>query len=84
MRCLLLLICLAGCAAPLPVTRVVTITPQVPPELLTCAGSPDAPITSSQAVVAQYIVAVWQAGQDCRAHVAAIKAALAPQGTSPH
>jgi hypothetical protein len=34
------------------------------------------PAASSQAVVAQYIVALWQAGRDCRAHVAAIRQAL--------
>jgi hypothetical protein len=37
---------------------------------------------SSQAVVARYIVALWQAGQDCRAHVAA-KGPTAQQGPEP-
>jgi hypothetical protein len=66
---------LASCAAPQPVTRIVTLTPQIPLELLTCAADPAVPEASSQAVVARYIVSLWQAGQDCRAHVAAIKAA---------
>jgi hypothetical protein len=72
-----LLFLLTSCAASLPVTRMVTLTPQVPAPLLKCAPAPGVPVTTSQAVVAQYIVALWQAGQDCRAHVAAIQAALA-------
>ncbi len=76
-RAMFLLVLLAGCAAPQPITRVVTLTPQVPPALLRCAAAPDVPEASSQAVVAQYIVALWQAGQDCRDHIKAIKAALA-------
>jgi len=71
-----LLLLLAGCAAPQPVTRIVTLSPQVSPELLTCAADPAVPEAGSQAVVARYIVSLWQAGQDCRAHVAAIKAAV--------
>jgi hypothetical protein len=76
---LLLVLALAGCAEPAsPVTRIVTVTPQLPSSLLSCAAAPDVPEASSQAVVAEYIVALWQAGQDCRAHVSAIKAALKP------
>lgn len=72
-----LLLLAAGCAAPQPITRIVTVTPQIPAPLLSCAASPVVPVTTSQAVVAGYIVSLWQAGQDCRAHVKAIKAALA-------
>jgi hypothetical protein len=75
-RASLLLLLLAGCTAPQPITRIVTLTPQISPELLTCAADPAVPEASSQAVVARYIVALWQAGQDCRAHVAAIKTAV--------
>jgi len=76
MKPLLLCLALAACAAPAPVTRIVTITPQVPESLLHCAAAPDVPLTGSQAVVAHYIVALWQAGEDCRAHVAAIDQAI--------
>ncbi len=76
-RVLGMLLVLAGCAAPAPITRIVTVSPQIPDSLLLCAPAPDVPAAGSQAVVARYIVALWQAGEDCRAHVAAIKAAAA-------
>jgi hypothetical protein len=77
-RAVLLLAALSGCAQPAPVTRIVTIQPHLPATLLDCEAAPDVPDAGSQAVVAKYIVALWQAGQDCRAHVSAIKTALAP------
>jgi hypothetical protein len=61
---------LAACTQP-PV-RLVTLTPQIPAGLLRCAPNPAVPEASSQAVVAEYIVALWEAGQDCRARLAAI------------
>jgi len=70
-RRLIPLLLLAGCASA-PVTKIVTVTPTVPAALLSCAPAPGVPSPVSQAVVANYIVALWQAGQDCRAHVAAI------------
>lgn len=70
------LLLLGGCAAPAPVTRIVTVTPQLPAALMRCAPAPDVPEASSQAVVADYIVALWLAGQDCRAHLAAARNAL--------
>jgi hypothetical protein len=72
MRRLVWLLLMAGCAAPAPMTKIVTVSPTVPAGLLTCAPAPDVPSPVNQAVVANYIVALWQAGQDCRAHVAAI------------
>ncbi|HQT63931.1 MAG: hypothetical protein B7Z75_03890 [Acidocella sp. 20-57-95] len=72
MRILCLLLLLAGCAASPPITRIVTLTPPIPASLLHCAAAPDVPDATSQMVVARYIVALWQAGQDCRVHVAAI------------
>ncbi len=72
MKSMLLLLALASCATAPPVTRIVTVTPVIPASLLHCAPAPEVPLASSQAVVARYIVALWQAGQDCRAHVAAI------------
>jgi hypothetical protein len=73
---------LAACAAPPPVTRIVTVIPDIPASLLHCAPAPDVPVTGSQAIVARYIVALWQAGEDCRAHVAAIDQAIGK--TAPH
>jgi len=76
-RALLAMLWLSGCAAaPATVTRIVTITPAVPASLMQCAAAPDVPVVKSQAGVALYIVALWQAGQDCRAHLAAIKVAM--------
>ena len=76
-RAIVLLLLLGGCAgSPAPATRIVTMTPELPPDLLTCSLAPAVPEAGSQAVVARYVVALWQAGQDCRAHVAAIKTAL--------
>jgi hypothetical protein len=72
MKFLLLFLLLAGCAAPAPVTKIVTVTPSLPSSLLHCAPAPEVPAAVSQSVVAKYIVTLWQAGEDCRAHVQAI------------
>jgi hypothetical protein len=74
----MILLCLlvAGCAQPQPVMRIITVSPQIPETLLHCAAAPDVPVTTSQAVVARYIVSLWEAGEDCRAHVAAIDRAI--------
>ncbi len=72
MKFLFLFLLLADCAAPPPVTKIVTVTPSLPNSLLQCAPAPEVPVAVSQSVVAKYIVALWQAGQDCRAHVQAI------------
>ncbi len=74
---LLPLLLLAACAAPSPTTRLVTLKPDVPPTLLTCEAAPPVPQASSQSAVAGYVVALWQAGQDCRAHLKAVQTALA-------
>jgi hypothetical protein len=68
---------LFGCAAKPVSTSIVTITPQIPPDLLACAPAPAVPTATTQSQVADYIVNLWQAGQDCRAHVQAIKAVIA-------
>jgi len=77
---LLLLSFLTACsAAQPPATRIITVMPHLPASLLSCEPAPDVPVASSQAVVAGYIVVLWQAGRDCRAHLAAIKSALQTQ-----
>lgn len=79
MKAAFICLALAACAGPQPPgTRIATFTPVVPQTLLHCAPAPDVPLTGSQAVVARYIVALWLAGQDCRAHVAAISQAIGP------
>jgi hypothetical protein len=77
MKRLAIFLLLAGCSASVPpVTRIVTISPIVPGDLLHCKAPPDVPVTNSQSIVAKYIVALWLAGDDCRAHVAAISQVL--------
>jgi len=49
---------LTGCAMVKP--------PPIPSELLTCTPAPVVPETDSQAVVGQYVVDLWAAGEDCR------------------
>ena len=78
-RTMLIALLLAGCAAPKPVTitKIQLVEPKVPPGLLTCPNSPIVPAATSQAVVANYIVALWKAGSICRDHLAAIQHMLA-------
>ncbi|MDE8345713.1 MAG: hypothetical protein POH28_05985 [Acidocella sp.] len=74
---LLALVCLPGCAARQPqATRIVTMSPILPGSMLQCAPAPSVPQASSQEAVAHYVVALWLAGQDCRAHVRAIAQVL--------
>ncbi len=74
---LLPLLLLAACAGQPAATRLVTLQPDVPQTLLTCDAAPAVPQAASQSAVAGYIVALWQAGQDCRAHLKAVQTALA-------
>jgi hypothetical protein len=78
-RAMLMVLLLAGCAAPKPitVTKIKLVEPQIPPTLLTCPNAPVVPAATSQAVVANYIVALWKAGALCRNHLAAIQHMLA-------
>jgi hypothetical protein len=76
-RCLAPLLLLAGCGVPQPTTRIITLTPTVPAPMLSCAPAPAVPQTDHQSVVAGYIVTLWEAGQDCRAHLNAVRSALA-------
>lgn len=72
---------LAGCATtpqPQIVTRTVYMRQTVPPSLLTCAPSPPVPQPTSQAAVARYIVALWEAGQDCRVKLTGVRSVVSP------
>lgn len=74
---LLAALALAGCAtAPKPqiITRTLYVRQTIPPSLLTCASPPLVPQPTSQAAVARYIVALWEAGQDCRVKLAGVRA----------
>jgi len=66
---------LSGCAGQprlLETERVVRLSP--PPNLLTCPESPDPPIVASQRDVADFLVSLWEAGEDCRSKLAALRA----------
>lgn len=78
-RTTLIVLLLAGCAAskPVIVTKIKLVEPQIPPALLTCPNAPAVPAATSQAVVANYIVALWKAGTLCRDHLAAIRHMIA-------
>jgi hypothetical protein len=72
-----------GCAGssqrlpPLVEIRVERI--EVPDALLTCAPSPDVPLATRQRDVAAYIAELWEAGQDCRDKLAAVRAIVRPE-----
>jgi len=76
MRYLWVAVLLAGCAAAPPVTRIVTVRQHVPPALLSCAVDPPVPAGRMQSDAANYIVELWAAGGDCRAHLGAVAKAL--------
>lgn len=70
---------LAGCATTPPpqvVTRTVYVRQSVPPSLLVCQPAPPVPQPTSQAAVARYIVALWEAGQDCRVKLAGVRSVI--------
>lgn len=74
---LVLAACLTSCSAPEPPrlmveTRVERI--QIPGELLSCAQDPEVPHDRRESVVALYLARLWQAGEDCRGKLAAVKA----------
>jgi hypothetical protein len=72
LSCALLLM---ACAAPEPrlvvQSRVERL--EIPPVLLTCLESPDPPAGDMQREVAEFMIRLWDAGEDCRAKLAAIE-----------
>ena len=66
---------LTACSADLPpLTEVRIERIEIPAVLLTCAPTPaPPPKPRTQGDVARYIVDLWEAGEDCRARVEAIR-----------
>lgn len=59
---------LTACAS---ADRAVVAAP--PAEMLTCAPSPEVPTADSQRAVAEYVVELWDAGEDCRQRLGAVR-----------
>lgn len=76
---------LIGCAEPAPrlmlESRLERVTP--PPSLLTCQESPEPPIASSQRDVAEFVVLLWEAGEDCRGKLASLRGYFSDASSSP-
>ncbi len=66
---------LSACASSKPIDSVAAL--EVPRGLLTCQPSPPVPEFKSQKDVAGYIVDLWEAGQDCRQKLGAIRSYVA-------
>jgi hypothetical protein len=66
---------LAGCADPEPrlirESRLERLAP--PPTLLACQESPEPPVIATQRDVAAFMVLLWEAGEDCRSKLAALR-----------
>ena len=56
----------------MPQVRVERIA--LPDGLLTCQAAPQPPAAGTQRDVADYLVDLWIAGEDCRGKIGAIKA----------
>jgi hypothetical protein len=76
MRAVGLALLLVGCAAPMTVTQTKIVTPDVPPAMLSCMPEPPIPDVKLQSQAADLLVAIDEAGEDCRQHLAAVKQAL--------
>ena len=75
---------LAGCTPPPPVvTRIRVVEPRIPPSLLACPPAPAVPLVQRQSQVATYVAELWEAGEICRNHLAAVAEALRPQPELP-
>lgn len=45
----------------------------MPPELLQCEPDPEIPDKMNDAELADYLLSVWQAGEDCRSKLESVK-----------
>ena len=67
---------LTGCASsepPLVVTKIQVERVTPPMGLLACLSDPEPPVTESQAVVASYLVNLWEAWADCSGKIDALR-----------
>lgn len=71
---------LTGCdlAPRLGLTEIRIERPKIDPALLTCRDEPAPPADGTQRDAAAFIVDLREAGADCRANLAGVRAALAP------
>jgi hypothetical protein len=69
---------LAGCAAPAPVTitKIKLVQPDIPSALLTCPGDPVVPVVARQSQVAAYVAQLWEAHAVCANHLGAVRQTL--------
>ncbi len=71
---LLSLLCLTGCAAgPEPAPRVEVVRIAVPAALLSCQPAPVPPTMADDRDLARYILALADAGEDCRDRLARVR-----------
>lgn len=76
---LMLLAGLTACAAPVPPPPVIQykdVQVRLPDAMLSCAPDPTVPTTQDSGAQANYVIELWQAGMDCRAHLLAVKKSL--------
>ena len=75
---------LTGCASQPRLLETERLEKANPPEaLLTCPDSPEPPVLASQRDVADFLVALWEAGEDCRGKLAALRALFQADRPAP-
>ena len=62
---------LLSCVVPL--TGCASADAAPPAEMLTCAPAPEVPEAETQRPVAAYLVDLWDAGEDCRQRLGAVR-----------
>ena len=63
----------AGSKPPQVITRLQVEKVEIPPALLACLPDPEIPDNvMGDAELADYLLSLWQAGDDCRAKLAAV------------
>lgn len=67
---------MGACTKTLTEIRVERI--DVPPSLLVCLPAPERPALKTQRDVSFWAAALWEAGQDCRDKLAAVRSIVRP------